>query len=128
MVTSIFVTERLYNHSAMRRDVFQAIADPVRREIIGLLAHQSLNVRTVADNFEISRPAISKHLKILRECGLVNIVQQGRERVCEIQPEPLTEVAEWVEKYRRLWEQKLDSFENYLDTLQQKMEDQDGTK
>lgn len=112
----------------MRRDVFQAIADPVRREIIGLLAHQSLNVRTVADNFEISRPAVSKHLKILRECGLIAIVQQGRERVCEIQPAPLTEVVDWVEQYRSLWEQKLDSFENYLETLQNQKDNQDGTE
>ena len=64
----------------MRRDVFQAIADPTRREIIGLLSKQSLTLNGVAENFEISRPAISKHINILTECGLVVIKQQGRER------------------------------------------------
>ncbi|MGY0040970.1 ArsR/SmtB family transcription factor [Pedobacter sp. NJ-S-72] len=67
----------------MRRDVFQAIADPTRREILNMIANQSLNLNAVADNFEISRPAISKHIKILTECGLVSIKQQGRERICE---------------------------------------------
>lgn len=61
----------------MRRDVFQAIADPTRREILTLLAHKQLNLNAVADNFDISRPAVSKHIKILTECGLVVIKQQG---------------------------------------------------
>lgn len=104
----------------MRRDVFQAIADPVRRDIIGLLAHRSLNMNEVAGNFEISRPAISKHIKILNECGLVAITKQGRERWCEIQPDHLTEVADWVEQFRSLWEQKLDSLEEYLNQIQNK--------
>ena len=67
----------------MRRDVFQAIADPTRREIINLLAHESLNLNAVAENFNISRPAISKHIKILTECGLVDIRKEGRERYCD---------------------------------------------
>ena len=104
----------------MRRDVFQAIADPVRRDIIGLLANQTLNLNSVAENFEISRPAISKHIKILNECGLVVIHQQGRERYCKIQPEKLNIVADWVEQMRKIWEEKLDSFEAYLETLQAK--------
>jgi len=107
----------------MRRDVFQAIADPVRRDIIGLLAQKSQTVNTVAENFDISRPAISKHLKILKECGIVLVIQKGRERYCEIQPDNLKPVAEWVEQYRKLWEDKLDSFENYLIQLQAKNKD-----
>ena len=67
----------------VRRDVFQAIADPTRREIINLLAHKSLNLNAVAEQFDVSRPAISKHIKILTECGLITISQQGRERYCE---------------------------------------------
>ncbi|MBL4656485.1 MAG: winged helix-turn-helix transcriptional regulator [Flavobacteriales bacterium] len=104
----------------MRRDVFQAIADPVRRDIIGLLANESLTVNMVAENFEISRPAISKHIRILTECGIVTIKQNGRERHCEIQPKNLLPVAEWIEQYRKLWEDKLDSFDNYLIKLQSK--------
>jgi DNA-binding transcriptional ArsR family regulator len=103
----------------MRRDVFQAIADPVRREILDLLAHQTLNLNSVAENFDISRPAISKHIKILNECGLVIIEKQGRERFCTIQPKKLTEVASWVEKHRELWEAKLDSLEEYLEKLKE---------
>lgn len=106
----------------MRRDVFQAIADPVRRDIIGLLADESLSVNSVAENFEISRPAISKHLKILAECGIVVINKKGRERYCEIQPAELKPVANWIEQYSKLWEEKLDSFESYLIQLKTKRE------
>ena len=104
----------------MRRDVFQAIADPTRREIIHLLSHKSLNLNAVADQFDISRPAISKHIKILTECGLINIQQKGRERYCEAKLEKLNEVSHWVEQYRKLWEAKLDSLEEYLNVLQTK--------
>ncbi len=76
----------------MRRDVFQAIADPTRRAIIALLATAPLNLNAVADKFEISRPAISKHIKILTECGLVTIRQDGRERYCLPNLEKLNEV------------------------------------
>jgi DNA-binding transcriptional ArsR family regulator len=102
----------------MRRDVFQAIADPTRREIINLLARKSLNLNAVAENFNVSRPAISKHIKILTECGLVIINQQGRERLCEAHLEKLSEVSLWVERYRKLWTEKLDALELYLDEIQ----------
>ena len=78
--TRKFATKWFHN---MRRDVFQAIADPTRREIISLLAQESLNLNAVAENFSVSRPAVSKHIKILAECGLVIIQQQGRERYCK---------------------------------------------
>lgn len=104
----------------MRRDVFQAIADPTRREIINLIAHQSLNLNAVAENFDVSRPAISKHIKILTECGLIVIRQEGRERYCEAKLDKLSEVSDWVEEYRKFWNTKLDSLENYLNELQTK--------
>lgn len=104
----------------MRRDVFQAIADPVRRDIIGLLANETLSVNTVAEKFDVSRPAISKHLKILKECGIIVIKKQGRERFCEIQPRNLIPAFLWIEQYQNLWEEKLDSFEKYLIKLQTK--------
>jgi len=104
----------------MRRDVFQAIADPTRREIINLIAHRRLNVNTVAENFEVSRPAISKHMKILEECGLIMFEQQGRERFCKVQLAPLHEVADWIEQYKKMWETRLDSLETYLADLQSK--------
>ena len=104
----------------MRRDVFQAIADPVRREIIDLLADEPMTVNEVAERFDISRPAISKHLKILNECGIVKTIPRGRERHCIIVPEELSRVSTWVNQHRQLWEQKLDTFEAYLNELKQK--------
>src|SRR6187401_490959 len=98
----------------MRRDVFQAIADPTRRKIIGLLAQQTLNLNSVAEKFDISRPAISKHIKILTECGLIVIKQKGRERFCEAKLQRLNEVSEWIERYRVFWTKKLDSLESFL--------------
>lgn len=104
----------------MRRDVFQAIADPVRRDIIHLLSEQSLTVNTIADRFDISRPAISKHLKILKECDIIDITQHGRERYCKIKPRNLIPAFMWIDQYRKLWEDKLNSFENYLMDLKSK--------
>lgn len=104
----------------MRRDVFQAIADPVRREIIELLAEEALSVNSVAEKFDVSRPAISKHLKILNECGIVSIDKQGRERFCKINSENLIPAFLWIEQYRGLWEDQLDSFEDYLMKLKEK--------
>jgi len=98
----------------MRRDVFQAIADPTRRDIINLLAHQTMNLNAVADNFDISRPAISKHIRILTECGLVTIKQQGRERYCTADLRKLKQVADWTEQYRSFWIKKLDALEAFL--------------
>jgi DNA-binding transcriptional ArsR family regulator len=98
----------------MRRDVFQAIADPTRREIISLIAHRSLNVNAVAGNFEVSRTAIYKHVKILTECGLIEVRQEGRERFYEARLERLHEVSDWVGQYRQFWNARLDALENYL--------------
>jgi DNA-binding transcriptional ArsR family regulator len=102
----------------MRRDVFQAIADPTRREIINLITHESLNLNAVAEKFDISRPAISKHIKILTECGLVVIKQKGRDRYCEAKLEKLSEVSQWIEQYKKFWNEKLDALEIYLEELQ----------
>lgn len=104
----------------MRRDVFQAIADPIRRDIIELLAEKSLSVNDVSENFEISRPAISKHLKILNECGIINYEQIGRERLCSIQPQELIPAFLWIKQYNKLWEDRIDSFENYINQIQTK--------
>src|SRR6478609_8206258 len=104
----------------MRRDTFQAIADPTRREILSMIAYKPLNVNSVSEKFSVSRPAVYKHLKILTECGLVVIKQQGRERYCEARLEKLNEVASWVEQYKKFWEAKFDSLEDYLQKVQSK--------
>src|SRR5687768_14430332 len=106
----------------MRRDVFQAIADPTRREIIHLLSKESLNLNAVAENFDISRPAISKHIKVLTQCGLIKISQQGRERYCRANLEPLRRVSKWVEQYRVFWTNKLDALEVFLNAEESKGE------
>jgi DNA-binding transcriptional ArsR family regulator len=98
----------------MRRDVFQAIADPTRRDIIAMLAGKPMNLNAVADRFDISRPAISKHIKILTQCGLITIRQQGRERYCEPKLEKLAEVSAFVEQYRKFWTIKLDALDKFL--------------
>jgi DNA-binding transcriptional ArsR family regulator len=104
----------------MRRDVFQAIADPTRREIINMISHQSLNINAVSENFDVSRTAVYKHIKILTECGLIVIKQQGRERYCEARLQQLSEVSDWVEQYRKMWTARFDALEGYLQTLQNK--------
>jgi DNA-binding transcriptional ArsR family regulator len=103
----------------MRRDVFQAIVDPVRRDIITMLSKQEMTVNQVAAEFEISRPAISKHLKILKECGIIELKKKGRVQRCMIQPKSLIPAFMWLEQYKSLWEERIDSFENYLMELKQ---------
>ncbi|MBS1605671.1 MAG: winged helix-turn-helix transcriptional regulator [Bacteroidetes bacterium] len=97
-----------------RRDVFQAIADPTRRAIIGLLAQQTLTLNTIAENFDISQPAISKHMRILTECGLVVVTKKGRERHCTARLRALEEVSRWAEHYKRFWNERLDILEDLL--------------
>lgn len=114
---TIYVTNWLH---IMRRDVFQAIADPHRRAILELLARQPLTVNGLAEHFAISRPAVSKHIKILKQCGLVVVQQQGREHYCQARPERLNELLAWVTHYQQLWEQRLDRLDEYLNQLQNK--------
>jgi DNA-binding transcriptional ArsR family regulator len=104
----------------MRRDVFQAIADPTRRQILNMLAHQSLNMNTVAEQFDVSRTAIYKHVKLLAEAGMVVMKQQGRERYCEARLEKLNEVSQWIDQYKEFWNTRLDSLEQYINELQAK--------
>ena len=101
-----------------RRDVVQAIADPTRREILGLIARQPMNLNTIAENFDSSRPAISQHIKLLTECGLVTIRQQGRERYAQATLTPLSQVADWIEPFRQLWEEQFSALDNLLQKLQ----------
>jgi DNA-binding transcriptional ArsR family regulator len=103
-----------------RRDVFQAIADPTRRLIIGLIAGNAMSLNAIAENFEISRPAVSQHIKILEECGVVVIRQEGRERFCEARMEGLDEVSDWVEKQRKLWNGRFDKIGSLLEELKAK--------
>ena len=102
----------------MRRDVYQGIADPTRREILNMISHQSMNVNAVSENFNVSRTAVYKHITILTECGLIVLKQKGRERYCEAKLERLSEVSDWVDQYKRYWSARFDNLENYLTGLQ----------
>jgi len=103
-----------------RRDVFQAIADPTRREIIAVIAKKSQNLNSIAEQFDMSRQAISIHIKILSECGLVVLKQHGRERYCEARLNKLKEVSNWVEQYHQFWNAKFDSLDNYINQVRSK--------
>ena len=103
-----------------RRDVFQAIADPTRRKIIDLVSRQPMNLGTIAEHFDISRPAISQQIKILSECGIIQIKREGRETFCSIQPKELKKISDWVARYAGLWENRIDAFEAYVNKLHSK--------
>jgi len=102
----------------VRRDVFQAIADPTRRQIISMVAKQPLNVNSIAEKFDVSRQAVSLHVKILAECGLITIKQQGRERYCEARLQKLAEVSDWVEQYKQFWTTQFNKLDKYLTKVQ----------
>jgi DNA-binding transcriptional ArsR family regulator len=114
----IYLWNQKVSFYTMKRDVFQGIADPTRREIISMIAQKPLNVNSVAGNFDVSRTAIYKHVKILTECGLIVIKQHGRERYYEAKLAKLNEVSDWIDQYRKFWNAKLDSLEEYLNKLQ----------
>jgi DNA-binding transcriptional ArsR family regulator len=102
----------------MRRDVFQGISDPTRRAILGSLIKEKLNLTTIADSYEISRQSVTKHIRILEECGLVTIEKQGREMYCKARPEKLSEVARWVEQFRTFFAESFDRLDDYLKTME----------
>jgi DNA-binding transcriptional ArsR family regulator len=100
-----------------RRDVYQAIADPTRRAIINMIANEPHNVNTIAEKFDVTRQAISLHVQILIDCGLIAVKKQGRDRLCEAQLDQLSEVSMWVDQYRQHFEKKLDAMETYIEKL-----------
>ncbi len=104
------------------RDIFQAIADPTRRQIIGMLAGKSLNVNTIASEFDMTRQAVSLHVQFLKDCGLITIRQEGRERYCQAKLEKLNEVTDWVNQYRQYCDDQFDSLETYLAKIQNKQQ------
>ncbi|WP_295790568.1 metalloregulator ArsR/SmtB family transcription factor [Mucilaginibacter sp.] len=101
----------------MRRDVFQAIADPTRRAIIALIALHAMTPNAIADHFNMTRQAISKHMKILTECELVNPDHKGREIYYQLEIDKIKEVDKWVEQYRKIWETRLSQLDDLLATI-----------
>ncbi|MCF0041183.1 ArsR/SmtB family transcription factor [Dyadobacter fanqingshengii] len=101
----------------MRRDVFQAIADPTRRAILTLIALQAMTPNALAEHFDTSRQAVSKHIKILTECQLVSQEQQGREIYYHFNPQKMKEVADWLAPFQKMWEERFDRLDNILEIL-----------
>jgi DNA-binding transcriptional ArsR family regulator len=101
----------------MRRDIFQAIADPTRRAIITLIALQALTPNAIAEHFDTTRQAVSKHLRILAECELVKQEQQGREIYYSLQIEKMKEVDKWIHQFRKIWETRFNQLDKVLTTL-----------
>lgn len=97
-------------------DPFYALSDPSRREILMLLQKDKSTINTLADNFDMSRPAVSKHIKILLEAGFIQIEQIGRERYCELNPDGFNEVKKWIEFFEQFWNNRLRKLENLLNT------------
>jgi DNA-binding transcriptional ArsR family regulator len=104
----------------MRRDVFQAIADPTRRAILSLLAAQAMTPNALADNFNTSRQAISKHIKILTECQLVTQEQTGREIYYYFNAKKLKEVDKWLQQFRALWDTRFSQLDTLLKNIKNK--------
>lgn len=117
MVAYIFATEQLH---IMRRDVFQAIADPTRRAILTLLAVQSMTPNALAEYFNSSRQAVSKHIQILTECQLIKQEVSGREIVYHVNPKKMKEVDKWLQPFRDLWEDRFDQLDGVLKNLKNK--------
>ena len=104
----------------MRRDIFQAIADPTRRAIIALIALHAMTPKAIAENFNATRQSVSKHLRILTECELVKQEQQGREIYYSLQIEKMKEIDKWLSQYRKIWETRFNQLDNVLSTIKKK--------
>lgn len=107
----------------MRRDVFQAIADPTRRAIIALLALQAMTPNALAEHFDTTRQAVSKHLRILIECELVKQDHQGREIYYQLEIEKMKEIDKWLEQYRKIWETRFTQLDDVLATIKKQKDE-----
>ncbi len=104
----------------MRRDIFQAIADPTRRAIITLIAAQAMTPNVIADNFHTTRQSVSKHLRILTECQLVKQEQKGREIYYSLEIEKMKEIDVWIEQFRKIWETRFNQLDKILSIIKNK--------
>jgi DNA-binding transcriptional ArsR family regulator len=104
----------------MRRDIFQAIADPTRRAILSLIALQAMTPNALAEHFDTSRQAVSKHINILADCHLVKKEQSGREIYYHLDPKKMKEIADWLEPFRQLWESRFAQLDTVLNNLKPK--------
>ena len=111
----------------MRRDIFQAIADPTRRAIISLIAVQAMTPNAIAEHFETSRQAISKHLRILSECELIQQEQKGREIYYQLELNKMKEIDQWLAQFKAIWENRFNELDTILATLKNKTDENEST-
>ena len=104
----------------LRRDPFQAIADPTRRALLILLAAQTMSAGAIAENFNVARPTISKHMQVLNECELVVANQKGREIYYELKVDKMKEIDNWLAQFKAIWESRYDQLDNLLSTIKKK--------
>ena len=117
-VAHMFATDQFHiTITKMRRDVFQAIADPTRRAIITLITLQAMTPNTLAEHFDMTRQAVSKHIRILTECQLVNQKQAGREIYYKLDTNKMKEIDKWLEQFRRIWESRFNQLDKVLSTI-----------
>lgn len=107
----------------MRRDIFQAIADPTRRAIITLIALQAMTPNAIAENFNTTRQAVSKHLRILTECDLLKQEQKGREIYYTLQIEKMKEIDKWLDQFRQIWETRFNQLDDLLSTIKRQKDE-----
>ena len=106
----------------MKRDIFQAIADPTRRAIIALIALQAMTPNAIAEHFDTSRQAVSKHLRILTECEVIKQEQKGREIYYQLEIDKMKEIDKWLEQYRQIWEARYSQLDELLATIKEQNE------
>jgi len=124
LVAFVSATVLLHNlDQVMRRDIFQAIADPTRRAIIALIAMQAMTPNAIAEHFDTTRQAVSKHLRILTECELVTQEQKGREIYYRLEIEKIKEIDEWLEQYRKIWEARYSQLDDLLAMIKKQKEE-----
>ena len=104
----------------LRRDPFQAVADPTRRAILVLLASQTMTAGAIADNFDVARPTISRHMQILNECDLITSNHKGREIFYELKVDKMKEIDQWLAQFRKIWEDRYRQLDNLISTLKKK--------
>ena len=120
-ISCTYICNRTVSYSGrMRRDIFQAIADPTRRAIIVLIATQAMTPNAIAEHFDVTRQAVSKHLRILSECQLLKQEQLGREIYYQLEVEKMQQIDIWLEQFRKIWESRFNELDNVLATLKNK--------
>lgn len=122
-----FATNWFLNLNKMRRDIFQAIADPTRRAIISLIAVQAMTPNAIAEHFDTSRQAISKHLRILSECELIQQEQKGREIYYQLELDKMKEIDQWLAQFKAIWENRFNELDTILATLKNKTDENEST-